>query len=673
MCGAAAVHRGSPHRRVDHRRRSGDPSRRVLRAAAATDAGRGHRAPRCGRALLGVPGSDTAGPLATALGRLEEALGARGGLAVDVGGSDHVEALQDAATAHEQVEIDYYSFARDEMSTRDRPVAECSTRSGRGTSRRGATRPERSGSSASTACAGCASPVTTSTRRRGPKTAGRGCVLTERDDPRVTLWLGPEAAWVVEATPGVGRAPPGRRPPDRHGDQRAGLAGTAARSPSVPTPASRARKPSVVSPPRRRCVSAPLRGIVKAASRLAVDLRGCGSGAADLVTDDLDQNAVGTEEPAPWTTTRPATSPATSPATNPLAGPTTPSRRQTVSRTAHRVDTAHRRRGRHRHRHQDYSCSRPSTSRRRRWSPPSRWGPRLVNNPATTSTTCTAATSSCSPPPNKEWHKANIDDLVKRVIGLPGETVTQCDGEKVCIDGKVLDESYLPKGTPSIFPSTLPKLGDGTDVCVPDSPEGGCKVPAGMIFVMGDNRTNSEDLTGQRPGQAVEHRGPRVGAHLATRAHRPALVRRRLIAATRRPPRPCGRRGRSTRRRRRGAASRGSVAPPARPTRHRHAEAPVERHDTPVQSVRSCSPRGCPTPPRAPRGARVGRRASSPHGVHEVGRRRPAPRCSSSIRLAEQSQSRSVAPTASAMSTIFSPAFGLYTSSESSKSVPRTS
>jgi proteasome accessory factor C len=71
-----------------------------------------------GRALLSVPGSDVGGPLATALAKLEDALDARGRLAVDVGGSDHLEALQDAAAASEQVEIDYYSFARDEMTTR---------------------------------------------------------------------------------------------------------------------------------------------------------------------------------------------------------------------------------------------------------------------------------------------------------------------------------------------------------------------------------------------------------------------------------------------------------------------------------------------------------------------------------------------------------------------------
>jgi proteasome accessory factor C len=71
-----------------------------------------------GRALLSVPGSDAEGPLATALDKLEAALDARGRLSVDVGGSDHVARLQDAASASEQVEIDYYSFARDEMTTR---------------------------------------------------------------------------------------------------------------------------------------------------------------------------------------------------------------------------------------------------------------------------------------------------------------------------------------------------------------------------------------------------------------------------------------------------------------------------------------------------------------------------------------------------------------------------
>jgi proteasome accessory factor C len=71
-----------------------------------------------GRALLTVPGSDDDGPLATALAKLDDALGAPGSLAIDVGASDQLQRLQDAATDDERVEIDYYSFARDEMTTR---------------------------------------------------------------------------------------------------------------------------------------------------------------------------------------------------------------------------------------------------------------------------------------------------------------------------------------------------------------------------------------------------------------------------------------------------------------------------------------------------------------------------------------------------------------------------
>lgn len=72
-----------------------------------------------GRALLAVPGSDQTGPLATALEKLEEALGARSsGLTVEVGGVDHLDQLSQAVTDHERLEIEYYSFARDEMTTR---------------------------------------------------------------------------------------------------------------------------------------------------------------------------------------------------------------------------------------------------------------------------------------------------------------------------------------------------------------------------------------------------------------------------------------------------------------------------------------------------------------------------------------------------------------------------
>jgi signal peptidase I len=73
-----------------------------------------------------------------------------------------------------------------------------------------------------------------------------------------------------------------------------------------------------------------------------------------------------------------------------------------------------------------------------------------------------------------------IKDLVKRVIGLPGETVGERDGH-ILINGKALKESYLPKETISncaSFPAQ----------CFPTGP-----LPAGRYWVMGDNRPNSRD------------------------------------------------------------------------------------------------------------------------------------------------------------------------------------
>jgi signal peptidase I len=91
--------------------------------------------------------------------------------------------------------------------------------------------------------------------------------------------------------------------------------------------------------------------------------------------------------------------------------------------------------------------------------------------------------------PNEEWRKAGIDDLVKRVIALPGETVTKCGESSICIDGRELEESYLPDGVAPSDPWPTTPI----DGCEPDSPDGGCTVPAGHYFVMGDNRGQSAD------------------------------------------------------------------------------------------------------------------------------------------------------------------------------------
>jgi signal peptidase I len=67
----------------------------------------------------------------------------------------------------------------------------------------------------------------------------------------------------------------------------------------------------------------------------------------------------------------------------------------------------------------------------------------------------------------------SFKDLVKRVIGLPGETVEARRG-KVSINGKQLNESYLP-----------------ADVTTSDF--GPVRVPPDTLWVMGDNRGDSED------------------------------------------------------------------------------------------------------------------------------------------------------------------------------------
>jgi len=77
--------------------------------------------------------------------------------------------------------------------------------------------------------------------------------------------------------------------------------------------------------------------------------------------------------------------------------------------------------------------------------------------------------------------------LIKRVVALPGETVS-VDGGAVYIDGRRLDEPYVHRVGGETEP-TEPFRGTGQ----PWSLERPYTVPAGHYFLMGDNRVVSDD------------------------------------------------------------------------------------------------------------------------------------------------------------------------------------
>ena len=92
---------------------------------------------------------------------------------------------------------------------------------------------------------------------------------------------------------------------------------------------------------------------------------------------------------------------------------------------------------------------------------------------------------------DKTWGNA---PMVKRVVAVGGDTVACCTDGKLTVNGKQIDEPYLPKGSRPSSRTSRPMT-----------------VPKGRLFLLGDERSGSLDSTRPPHGRRQRHRAARRG------------------------------------------------------------------------------------------------------------------------------------------------------------------
>jgi len=82
-------------------------------------------------------------------------------------------------------------------------------------------------------------------------------------------------------------------------------------------------------------------------------------------------------------------------------------------------------------------------------------------------------------------------DFIKRIVAVGGDVITyQGNSRKLVVNGERVDESYIKGGQDTSSTKISKANCEGMQL---EAEDDGCRVPAGTVFVMGDNRSNSMD------------------------------------------------------------------------------------------------------------------------------------------------------------------------------------